>query len=211
VLRLVKTLVSSVVLAGCTVVGVRGGTEEPGYKLVERLDSGIEVRRYAARTAAETTVQARGRSSNEGRAFSTLANYIFGGNQSRDSIAMTTPVEAATRATQIEMTTPVQASAGQGSYQMRFFLPAGYDAKTAPVPNDSRVRLVDLPEETMAVLRFTGSREDDAVDQVKAQLLANLERSQWKATAEPVALFYDPPWTLPPLRRNEAAVLVARR
>ena len=124
---------------------------------------------------------------------------------------MTTPVEAASRSTKIAMTTPVQAASATGSYQMRFFLPPGYDAKSAPVPNNSSVRLVDLPEETMATLRFSGSRNDDAVDLYKAKLLANLERSEWKAIAEPVALFYDPPWTLPPLRRNEVAVLVARR
>ena len=210
-LRLFKTLVSSVLLAGCSVVGVRAGTDEPKYALVGRLDGGVEVRTYASRTAAETTVAARGGSSNEGRTFSLLAGYIFGGNKSNDSIAMTTPVEAASRSTKIAMTTPVQAASATGSYQMRFFLPPGYDAKSAPVPNNSSVRLVDLPEETMATLRFSGSRNDDAVDLYKAKLLANLERSEWKAIAEPVALFYDPPWTLPPLRRNEVAVLVARR
>ena len=210
-MRLFKTLVSSVLLAGCSVVGVRAVTDEPKYALVGRLDGGVEVRTYDSRTVAETTVAARGGSSNEGRAFSLLAGYIFGGNKSNDSIAMTTPVEAAARSTKIAMTTPVQAASATGSYQMRFFLPPGYDAKSAPVPNNSSVRLVDLPEETMATLRFSGSRNDDAVDLYKAKLLANLERSEWKAIAEPVALFYDPPWTLPPLRRNEVAVLVARR
>ncbi len=208
---LLKTVVGSVLLAGCSVVGVRAGTDEPKYTLVATLESGVQVRTYAARTAAETTVSARGGSSNEGRAFSLLANYIFGGNKGSTSIAMTTPVEAASRSTKIAMTTPVQAASAEGSYQMRFFLPPGYTAKSAPVPNDSRVQLVDLPEETMATLRFSGSRADDAVDVYKAQLLANLERSQWKPMGEPVALFYDPPWTLPPLRRNEIAVTVARR
>jgi hypothetical protein len=211
VLRLLKALVSSAVLAGCSVVGVRAGSDEPRYTVAASLAGGVEVRTYAARTAAETTVVARGGSSNEGRAFSLLAGYIFGGNRSNASIAMTTPVEAASRSEKIAMTTPVQAASASGSYQMRFFLPTGYDANSAPVPNDKRVRLVDLPEETMATLRFSGSRGDEAVDQFKSQLLANLERSPWKATGEPVALFYDPPWTLPPLRRNEVAVLVARR
>lgn len=210
-LRLVKTLVSSVVLAGCSVVGVRAGYDQPGYSVVEKLGGEIEVRLYGPRTAAEIKVESRGRSSNEGRAFSVLANYIFGGNKGSNSISMTTPVEASTRSTTIAMTTPVEAASSTGSYQMRFFLPDGYDAKTAPIPNDSRVKLVDLPETTMAVLRFSGSRDDDDVDRFKAMLLANLERSQWTALSEPVAFFYDPPWTLPPLRRNEVAVSVARR
>lgn len=210
-LRLLKTLASSIVLAGCSVVGVRAGYGEPSYSVVEVLTSGIEVRTYAARTAAQTTVEAKGRSSNEGRAFSVLANYIFGGNKGSNSIAMTTPVEASTRPAQIAMTSPVEAASSSGSYQMRFFLPEGYDAKTAPIPNDARVKLVELPETTMAVLRFTGSRDDADVDRFKAQLLATLERGQWKPEGEPVAFFYDPPWTLPPLRRNEVAVSVTRR
>jgi hypothetical protein len=210
-LRAVGSMLSSIVLAGCSVVGVRAGYDQPGYQVVDTLVGGIEVRKYAPRAAAQTTVPAAGRSSNEGRAFSVLANYIFGGNRANDSIAMTTPVEASRRSTQIAMTTPVSAASANDAYTMRFFLPPGMNAATAPIPVDGRVKLIDLPEETMAALRFTGSRDDDDVDQFKAQLLANLERSGWKAVGEPVAYFYDPPWTLPPLRRNEVAVSVAKR
>ena len=133
-MRLFKTLVSSVLLAGCSVVGVRAVTDEPKYALVGRLDGGVEVRTYDSRTAAETTVAARGGSSNEGRAFSLLAGYIFGGNKSNDSIAMTTPVEAASRSTKIAMTTPVQAASATGSYQMRFSSPQGTMPKVRPFP-----------------------------------------------------------------------------
>jgi hypothetical protein len=210
-LRAVGSILSSIVLAGCSVVGVRAGYDQPGYRVVDTLTGGIEVRTYGARTAAQTTMPSAGRSSNEGRAFGVLAKYIFGGNRANDSIAMTTPVEASRKSTQIAMTTPVEASSVSNTYTMRFFLPPGYDAATAPIPNDGRVKLIDLPEETMAALRFTGSRDDDHVDQFKSQLLANLERSGWKAVGDPVAYFYDPPWTLPPLRRNEVAVPVQPR
>jgi hypothetical protein len=30
----------------------------------------------------------------------------------------------------------------------------------------------------------------------------------WKVTGAPTALFYDPPWTIPFLRRNEVVVTV---
>ena len=33
-----------------------------------------------------------------------------------------------------------------------------------------------------------------------------LEESNWRAVGEPTTLFYDPPWTIPFLRRNEVAV-----
>jgi hypothetical protein len=40
-----------------------------------------------------------------------------------------------------------------------------------------------------------------------------LKPSAWRPTGEPVVLFYDPPFTVPFLRRNEVAVAVepARR
>jgi hypothetical protein len=34
--------------------------------------------------------------------------------------------------------------------------------------------------------------------------------SDWRATGQPIAMFYNPPWTLPFFRRNEVAVPVAR-
>jgi hypothetical protein len=38
-----------------------------------------------------------------------------------------------------------------------------------------------------------------------------LPATRWEAAGEPVAWFYDPPWTIPALRRNEVAVPVAPR
>ena len=50
-----------------------------------------------------------------------------------------------------------------------------------------------------------------AVETHKAQLMAGLRGSGWSARGEPVVWFYDPPWTLPPMRRNEVAIRVEPR
>jgi hypothetical protein len=210
-LRAAVAVMGSVVLAGCAVIGVRAGTPEPAYTVVDRTASGLEIRRYAARTAAEITVDTRGRRSDEGRAFGVLANYIFGGNRRRDSIAMTAPVESFSPSAQVAMTAPVESLASEDLYRMRFFLPDGYSATSAPVPNDSRIVLRDLAPQVMAVLRFSGSRDDALVDRQKNRLMAVLDDSSWRAAGKPVAYFYDPPWTLPALRRNEVAVAVDPR
>jgi hypothetical protein len=73
------------------------------------------------------------------------------------------------------------------------------------------VRIVDLPPETLAVQRFTGSWSEDALAARKQDLLRVLDQSDWRAIADPVAMFYDPPWTIPFLRRNEVAVVVEPR
>ena len=42
----------------------------------------------------------------------------------------------------------------------------------------------------------------------QAELATALRGLSWRAEGEPVVWFYDPPWTLPPMRRNEVAVRV---
>ncbi|MDX2225343.1 MAG: heme-binding protein [Rhodospirillaceae bacterium] len=214
-MRAAASVIGSVMLAGCSAVGVRAGIEQPAYDVVDRIgaaaDEAVEIRLYAPRLAAETTVPAPSASAAEGRAFGRLAGYIFGGNAAAQSIAMTAPVETAAAPVQIAMTAPVERASDDGQHRMRFYLPAGLTRETAPVPKDGRVRIVEVPVETLAVLRFSGSRGDSAVIAQKARLIAALEGSDWRVAADPVAFFYDPPWTPPFLRRNEVAVRVERR
>jgi hypothetical protein len=42
-------------------------------------------------------------------------------------------------------------------------------------------------------------------------LLSKLQTTPYAPTGEVIDWFYDPPWTIPPLRRNEAAVPVASK
>ncbi|MBR0655728.1 SOUL family heme-binding protein [Plastoroseomonas arctica] len=195
--------VSAVVLGACSVVGVRSGTEEPAFESLARFGD-IEIRRYAPRLAAETMVEADETASrNEG--FNRLARYIFGGNSGEQRIAMTAPV--AQEPTRIAMTAPVaQLPQAGGGFRIRFFLPAAL--RTPPVPLDDRVRIVTVPAETVAVLRYAGSTGPEAVAAARRRLFAELPATRWRVAGEPFSWFYDPPWTLPPLRRNEIAVAV---
>jgi hypothetical protein len=108
------------------------------------------------------------------------------------------------------MTAPVETAPGTGGVRMRFFLPGRYTASTAPRPTDARVHLIPVPEETMAVLRISGHGAEAELVQRTAALRAVLEPTPWRPLADPVILFYDPPFTLPFLRRTEAAVRVER-
>lgn len=202
------TLLGSLLLGACSAFGIRSGTEEPRYTTVERLGS-VEVRRYAPRLAAETTVPGDAYNA-RGEGFRRLAGYIFGGNAGRRRIDMTAPVAQASAqpGERIAMTAPVAQAPGEGGWVIRFFLPAALT--DPPAPNDARVRIVPVPEETVAVLRFSGTATEAAVAERTKALTAALSTSPWRPAGEPVAWFYDPPWTLPPLRRNEVAVPVAR-
>ncbi len=200
---------AALMTTACSTVGVRSGTEEPDYQSVATVGV-IDIRLYGERIAAETEVTGDSDAArNQG--FRRLAGYIFGGNARRDSIAMTAPVAQAGAAGSqtIAMTAPVaQTPAGADRWTVQFFMPAAYAIDELPVPNDPAVRLVSVPAQTYAVLRFSGVGSVRAVETHKAELLAGLTGSGWTARGEPVVWFYDPPWTLPPLRRNEVAVRV---
>ena len=194
-------LLSSLVLGACSVVGVRSGTEEPAFTVVGRAGA-VEIRQYAARAAAETTV-AGPELAARSEGFQRLAGYIFGRNVGTAKIEMTAPVaQSVPTATTIAMTAPV----AQDRSVIRFFLPASISASTAPRPLDDRVRIVTVPAETVAVLRYDGSTRPEAVAEQQARLMAVLAGSPYQVDGTPFSWFYDPPWTLPPFRRNEAVV-----
>lgn len=91
---------------------------------------------------------------------------------------------------------------------MRFFMPSKWSMETLPEPDDDTVRLVPVPAETMAVLRFSGDRGPKAVAAATERLHKALGDNGVEPSGDVVAWFYDPPWTLPFRRRNEVAVPV---
>lgn len=205
-------LATAVMVSACSTVGVRSGTEEPAFTEVARVGA-VEIRTYGERIAAETVVSGSSEAARN-RGFQRLAGYIFGGNTDRSSIAMTAPVAQAESggSRSIAMTAPVaQAPADGNRWTIQFFMPSEYTLATLPVPRDPSVVLTVVPAETYAVLRFSGLGSARSVAEKQAELEAALSGSPWASAGEPVVWFYDPPWTLPPLRRNEVAVRVSRR
>ena len=206
-MRITK-LISQIAESAGSIVGIRWGTEEPHY-LREPLTDNVEIRKYGPRIAAETTVDAgEDRARNIG--FRRLASYIFGANHREETISMTAPVAQQSGDDEIAMTAPVAQSRDvDNRWTIRFFMPSKWTMETLPQPDDDHVRLVTVPGETVAVLRFSGDRSADAVAQRTDQLRKTLRENAIEPTGEPVAWFYDPPWTLPFRRRNEIAIPVA--
>ncbi|MDI6627917.1 MAG: heme-binding protein [Rhodococcus sp. (in: high G+C Gram-positive bacteria)] len=190
-----------------SVVGVRVGTEEPPHTS-RRLTDEVEIRRYSPRIAAQTTVDAdEDEARQEG--FRRLARYIFGGNGGKQKVAMTAPVsQSPAGSKKIAMTAPVSSTPGNDGWVVRFFMPAEWTMDTLPTPDDDRVTLTEVPAETVAVLRFSGGRSRDDVEPQMAALVEALRAHGIEMLGEPMTWFYDPPWTLPPLRRNEVVVAI---
>ena len=138
-----------------------------------------------------------------------MAGYIFGANHRDEKIAMTAPVSQES-GDRIAMTAPVaQVRDGENRSAIRFFMPSKWTMETLPKPDDDHVNLVEVPAETYAVLRFTGDRSPAAVAARTNELRKILGDNDVDPLGEPVAWFFDPPWTLPFRRRNEIAIPVA--
>tara|TARA_Y100000994_G_C15529891_1_gene375331 strand:+ start:470 stop:766 length:297 start_codon:yes stop_codon:yes gene_type:complete len=81
-------------LAGCSVVGIRSGYEQPSYVIIDKLKTHIQIREIPPKIVVGTTVDIA--DYNEGRrvAFRRLFDYISGANISKTSLDMTVPIES---------------------------------------------------------------------------------------------------------------------
>lgn len=210
-MKAVSILFGATVLMASAATGVQAATEQPKYNVIDQVQSDIEIRRYLPRTVAEVVIPKTDGQSARRQAFRILAGYIFGKNRAKSKIAMTAPVETQGPGEKIAMTAPVQTQAAGGMFRMAFFLPARYSAKTAPAPLDSRIRIRTVPAVVIAAFRFSGAPDEADMKRRWAVLQSKLSGTKWQVVGKPVSYFYNPPWTLPFLRRNEVAVKVKAR
>jgi hypothetical protein len=174
--------------------------DEPAFTVERRLGE-LEIRRYAPRVEARTRIDDASFDRALETGFRRLAGYIFGGNARAESLAMTGPVLAGGE--RLAMTGPVQARASGRGHEMAFVMPAGRPLAWLPRPGDPRIELVEVPERLVAVLRYRGRYRADRVER-EARRIRELAAAALLATAgEPVFAGFDPPSTLPWLRRNE--------
>ena len=192
---------------GCMVVGIRT-VEEAGYTLIEK-DNKIEIREYDELVAVATWVDEDFKTSGN-TAFRRLFNYISGNNKAKDKIAMTAPVITNQSKTKdgekIAMTAPVISHQSEKGWRFMFVLPASYTLETAPEPLDERVKLIKVPQRKMAVIRFSGSWNHDKSKEKIKELQEWLKANNLKEKSLPNIAGYDPPFTIPALRRNEVMI-----
>ena len=180
--------------------------QEPLYQVLQQ-DQSIQIRQYQPMIIAEVKVDGdREKAINRG--FRLLADYIFGNNhlpqsQQKSKIAMTAPVMQQ-KSSRINMTAPVMQTEHQGQqWKIRFVMPHDYTLATLPEPNNSAVKIITVPVHTMVVIRFSGAMTKANLQQHLDKLNAYVAEQKLKVTGKPIYAFYNPPWTLPFMRRNE--------
>lgn len=183
----IRTLFISLITSVMTTQAI--AIEEPVYEVEKAWEAEqIEIRAYAPRVMAVT-----GMDEDSDSGFRVLAGYIFGGNAEEQKIAMTAPVQ--------------QSMAGEK--EMAFMMPAEYALEDLPEPEDQRVSFREAPAYTAAVLQFSGWASAEKADEKWQQLRRFLIAEDIDITGQPTLNQYNPPWTLPFMRRNEIIVPVA--
>ena len=182
-----RTLIISLVTSVITTQAI--AIEEPVYRVEKAWEAEqIEIRAYAPRVMAVT-----GMNEDSDGGFKVLAGYIFGGNAEEEKIAMTAPVQQSM----------------DGEREMAFMMPAEYTLEDLPQPEDQRVSFREAPAYTAAVIQFSGWASAEKADENWQQLKRFLIAEGIDITGEPTLNQYNPPWTLPFMRRNEIIVPVA--
>ncbi len=167
------------VAAGLAACAGTGSYETAPFKVL-RSDGAFEVREYPALKVAATS------RNGDNDSFMRLFRYIDGANETKEKVAMTTPVFM------------------EGG-EMRFVVPEKSKADT-PKPSSEKVAVKELPARTMAIYRFSGwtsaTLEKESLEKLRAWIKAN----KFEAAGDPLYAYYNPPWTLGPLRRNEVLI-----
>ncbi|MEP1595035.1 MAG: heme-binding protein, partial [Halieaceae bacterium] len=85
-------------------------------------------------------------------------------------------------------------------------MPSEYGMDDLPNPENENVELRNVPERTVAVIVFSGRANDAKAEKQWQELSAKLSAEGINVTGQPLLNQYNPPWTLPFLRRNEVMV-----
>ena len=201
------TMITSIITI-ILVVGVLAGplmsdVERPDYEIVQS-DNNIEIREYGPMIIAEVEVDGK-REDAIRNGFRLLANYIFGNNTV--GLDITTKAQVNQQESQkIAMTAPVQLKSKGKSWLMSFVMPSKYSMDSLPEPNDDRVNLKEILNTKFIVIEFSGTNSNENIDKHEKDLLNYIESNKIKISGSPKYAFYNPPWTLPFMRRNEVMI-----
>lgn len=188
--------------------------EEPKYQVI-KADLPYELRLYDPMLIAEVNVEGD-RDTASSKGFRLIADFIFGNNENStkgaEKISMTAPVTIEPQ--KIAMTAPVTMessgeSGGRQIWRVHFVMPSEYNMQTLPKPKNSEVRIREIPSKHFVVYRYTGLNGEEKISRNTKELITWMSQQGLQMVGTPQLARYNPPWTLPPFRRNEILIEVA--
>ena len=210
-----KTAIYLVLSSSLLISGMAMATEEPNYTILNQSEN-FELRRYDAQIVAQTWVTGE-QDDASSKGFKILADYIFGNNKApsggRSKISMTAPVtmqseteKGSDESQKIAMTAPVSMQKSAGKWRVQFTMPSHYTLQTLPKPNNPNVEIIEVPIRTYGVIKFSGLAGTEKVAAKTEELQSWMQAQKLTVTGTPELARYNPPWTLPFMRRNEVMI-----
>lgn len=162
--------------------------ETPDYKVIVK-DDDFEIREYMDFYIVEYD-----NDNDPGiqSGFGTLFNYISSDNKQNQKISMTVPVIE-------EMT--------QGKKKMAFVVPGKFGDKI-PEPNNNNLTVRKFNKGIFAAICYSGFSNKSKEESMKKKLSEWLISNGYGEISNYMLAFYNAPFTLPMLRRNEILVRV---
>ena len=164
--------------------------EQYRYKVIKQIDE-VEIRSYESAVFSSVKMSSSTYEESASGGFRILAGYIFGGNETGQKIAMTSPVI-------MEM---------GDSMKMSFMVPSDQDINGLPKPNDARVFQEKKDSTVLAAISFSGWASDEKIQSHIEELKSILTQHQIQYEGPFSYLGYNPPYQLVN-RRNEVVVRV---
>jgi effector-binding domain-containing protein len=182
--------------------------EKTKFKVIKE-DGDIELREYEGYITASVYTYAEGHNTSGNQGFNSLAGYIFGDNTSRKQMSMTAPVITSKEeaSEKISMTIPVMTENEEESkYKVSFVMPSQYKIDDLPTPNNSDVKLSEVPKHKSLAIKFSGYSNDSKVDEKISELKSWAKQNDITLTGKPKLARYDAPWKPGFLRHNEIII-----
>lgn len=162
--------------------------EQYPYQVLQNMGQ-FELRLYQDAIFARTHIDADTYRRGSGNGFRTLASYIFGNNDRRESIAMTAPV----------------VMSWEDGMVMEFMMPSEFTLESLPAPGNPGIDIYEKPAVVMAGLSFGGWASDRRIAEKIEELTLLLDAHGIAHTGHFQYFGYNPPYQVTN-RRNDVVV-----
>lgn len=166
-------------------------TETQPYQVIKK-EKDFEIRKYPPATMATVSMDARSYKELSSTGFRKLASFIFGGNQSKKSIAMTSPVHM---------------DINENKSSMSFVMPSQYTKDNLPKPDNTDIKIQTTAEEYVAAIQFGGYADDEKIKKYTTQLELDLKENGIEYFGNFRFLGYNAPYQVLD-RKNEIIVSI---
>lgn len=192
-MRILRLTAAAMLAASVAVTGNSATAAEldrPGYSVVKSVEQ-FEIRDYDRMVIAQFSMRGSYKKA-VSQGYIRLERYFTGENSVPEPIAWTVPVM-------------VRDDLADG-WTTIFYMPAEYRPESAPVPNDHRISLIEMPPRQVAAIIFPGKLNERVMRAKVAELKAWLESQGFEHKSDFTMASYDVPWKPGKWRKNEIIV-----